>query len=397
MTGRLAPRSAPTPGVRGVALVRFGSLGDVILATAAATRLKRRRPDLCISMVTRHAFAPILFRHPDVDRVAVLPPGSGGVAGLVTLAGQLRREGVRDLIDLHGNLRSLVLATLLLPRGYVRYDGRGMARRLLVRAKGLARRVDGAPRTVVQAYGAAVDEWLDRFGGVPDVAGRTGPSAHEPAISRLDPDESPRPSVYLAPAEVGWAIAEYGRLEIPPGAIGVAPGARHATKRWPIVYYAELIDRLALRQRIVVPVFLSSSPEDLELETELRRLVRRPESMRIVRQPLRRAAAMLGRLSSLVTNDSALMHLAAAVGTKVVAIFGPTVLDFGFEPAGPGHRILERVLDCRPCSVHGGPVCPKGHFRCMKETSPEDVLAALDQLHRHHDLPVDGGRSDIER
>lgn len=397
MTGRRGSRPVQSPDVTGVALVRFGSLGDVILTTAAATRLKRRRPDLLVTVVTRHTMAPVLFRHPDVDRVLVLPPGSGGLAGLAALARQLRRDGVRDLIDLHGNLRSRVLTWLLMPRGHVRYEGRGMARRLLVRAPAIARSLCSPVRPVALAYVAAADEWLDRFGRVSDAAGRTGPAAHEPAVSRFDLEESPLPSVHLAPAEVGWAISEMERLEIPPGAIGVAPGARHATKRWPIVYYAELIDRLALRKRYVVPVFLSSSPEDLELETELRRLVRRPESMRIVRQPLRRAAAMLGRLSSLVTNDSGLMHLAAAVGTRVVALFGPTVLEFGFEPAGPGHQILERPLDCRPCSVHGGPVCPRGHFRCMKETSPEDVLAALDGLDRRRDLAVDGGRSDINR
>ena len=106
---------------------------------------------------------------------------------------------------------------------------------------------------------------------------------------------------------------------------------------------------------------------------------------------------MLGRLSALVTNDSGLMHLAAAVGTPVVALFGPTVTEFGFAPAGPGHQVLERPLDCRPCSVHGTERCPRGHFRCMKETAPEEVLAALDRLDRRRGQRVDGGRSDTER
>ena len=91
------------------------------------------------------------------------------------------------------------------------------------------------------------------------------------------------------------------------------------------------------------------------------------------------------------------MHLAAAVGTPVVALFGPTVAEFGFVPAGPGHTVLERRLDCRPCSVHGGPRCPLGHFRCMKETAPEEVLAALDRLDRRRGPGATGGRSDNER
>jgi heptosyltransferase-2 len=109
---------------------------------------------------------------------------------------------------------------------------------------------------------------------------------------------------------------------------------------------------------------------------------------------VRRVAALLGRLSALVTNDSALMHAAAAVGTPVIALFGPTVTEFGFAPAGPGHRILERSLDCRPCSVHGSAHCPRGHFRCLKEIAPEDVLEALNTIDRRPGKTSPGSRSD---
>jgi ADP-heptose:LPS heptosyltransferase len=387
--------AAPQLRRGGLALVRFGSLGDVILATAAASRVRRRRPEMPVVFVTRHACASVLFRHLDVDRVVVMPPRTGDLAGLSAVARQLREAGVAGIVDLHASWRSRLLSALAWPKPVVRYESRALARRLLVRAPALVRGREGLFRPVVEAYLEAVDGWLDRFDAR---AGAAGPviGLREPAVSRLA-GEPPLPSVHLAPAEVNWAIGELERLEVPPGAIGTAPGARHATKKWPIVYHAELIDRLALRRSSVVPVFLSSSPEDLELETELRRLVRRPEAMRIVRQPLRRAAAMLGRLSALVTNDSGLMHLAAAVGTPVVALFGPTVTEFGFAPAGPGHQVLERPLDCRPCSVHGGPRCPLGHFRCMKETAPEEVLAALDRLDRRRGSTAAGGRSDIER
>jgi heptosyltransferase-2 len=68
------------------------------------------------------------------------------------------------------------------------------------------------------------------------------------------------------------------------------------------------------------------------------------------------------------------------VGTPVVALFGPTVMEFGFNPAGEGHQLLERSLPCRPCSLHGGPVCPKGHFRCLREIPPEEVLLAIERI-----------------
>jgi len=80
----------------------------------------------------------------------------------------------------------------------------------------------------------------------------------------------------------------------------------------------------------------------------------------------------------LVTNDSAPLHLATAVGTPVVAIFGPTVPGFGFGPRGPRDAIVEHPsLACRPCSAHGPQVCPLGHHRCMRELSVASVLAAV--------------------
>ena len=89
--------------------------------------------------------------------------------------------------------------------------------------------------------------------------------------------------------------------------------------------------------------------------------------------------ALLARSRVLVTNDSGPAHVASAVGTPVVAVFGPTVPAFGYTPFGERNRIVERAgLACRPCSSHGPQVCPLGHHRCMKEIGPEAVLAALE-------------------
>jgi heptosyltransferase-2 len=80
----------------------------------------------------------------------------------------------------------------------------------------------------------------------------------------------------------------------------------------------------------------------------------------------------------LVTNDSAPLHLATAVGTPVVAVFGPTVTAFGFGPRGARDRVVEHPsLACRPCSAHGPQTCPLGHHRCMRELSVESVVAAV--------------------
>ncbi|HEX9894642.1 MAG TPA: glycosyltransferase family 9 protein, partial [Gemmatimonadales bacterium] len=95
--------------------------------------------------------------------------------------------------------------------------------------------------------------------------------------------------------------------------------------------------------------------------------------------PLRASAALIERATVLVTNDSAPLHLAGAVGTPVVALFGPTVPAFGFGPTGAADRVVEvSGLACRPCSTHGPMVCPLGHHRCMIDLPVRSVLAAFD-------------------
>ena len=85
-------------------------------------------------------------------------------------------------------------------------------------------------------------------------------------------------------------------------------------------------------------------------------------------------AALIGRARLLVTNDSAPLHLASAMNTPTVAVFGPTVPAFGFGPLAERAAVAEHLsLDCRPCDQHGPQRCPLGHWRCMREISPEQV------------------------
>jgi heptosyltransferase-2 len=91
-------------------------------------------------------------------------------------------------------------------------------------------------------------------------------------------------------------------------------------------------------------------------------------------------AAHLRLAAGAVGNDSGLTHLAVAVGVPAVVLFGPTVPEFGFTPAGP-HRVVERSdLACRPCAVHGGSRCPRQDHACLSELEVGRVLDALATL-----------------
>jgi heptosyltransferase-2 len=125
-------------------------------------------------------------------------------------------------------------------------------------------------------------------------------------------------------------------------------------------------------------VVIVGSGEDRELGLAVAAAAPERASVAAGELPLRASAALLERAALLVTNDSAPLHLASAVGTPVVAIFGPTVPGFGFGPRGPRDRIVEHpALSCRPCSSHGPRVCPLLHHKCMQEVAVERVVEAV--------------------
>ncbi len=85
-------------------------------------------------------------------------------------------------------------------------------------------------------------------------------------------------------------------------------------------------------------------------------------------------------LALFVTNDSGPMHIATASGVPTLGIFGPTTRELGFFPYGPGHRVLQVDLECRPCGLHGAKSCPRGHFLCMNLISADEAYRAAAQM-----------------
>lgn len=157
--------------------------------------------------------------------------------------------------------------------------------------------------------------------------------------------------------------------------VALAPGSVWATKRWP--FYADLARALAGEATIIVV----GAEADRPLAAEIVSATKGEAIDATGRLSLLASAELIGRASLLVTNDSAPQHLASAMNTPTLAIFGPTVPEFGFGPLADRSRILGRTgLECRPCDRHGPQKCPLGHWRCMREISPDDVAAAAREL-----------------
>jgi heptosyltransferase-2 len=202
------------------------------------------------------------------------------------------------------------------------------------------------------------------------------------AASGLDvaPDEGslemflPRPT--LSAAEEFLAAGGIGAVR---QLIAVAPGAAHFTKRWPAHHWTALVRRLVENGNDIVVV---GAPEDREVAATVAEAGgdRAVSAAGVFDLP--GSAAVLKRARALVSGDTGVMHMASAVGTPVVALFGPTVEPFGFFPYHAKATVLQRDLYCRPCTAHGGPRCPEVHHRCLQDVTPEDVLEALRKLPR---------------
>ena len=161
------------------------------------------------------------------------------------------------------------------------------------------------------------------------------------------------------------------------GAVALAPGSVWPTKRWFSDRFAALAKQLAENGH---PIVLIGGPGDQEIGKEIETECKGQVINLIGYLNLRQSAETIRRCRALVSNDSAPAHLGAAVGTPVVAIFGPTVPAFGFYPYGEGHRVIERTLPCRPCSSHGGKKCPTQTFECMTEITVDEVYQAVQDV-----------------
>ena len=318
-------------------LVQTAFLGDVVLTTPLLAALAERHGRL--DVVTTPAAAPLVETHPAVRRVwAYDKRGTDrGLTGLLALARALRAERYETAYLPHRSLRSAALAWLArVPRRIGFHDGWPL----------LYTEVKRRPTT-----GHEIDRLL--------------------ALADVKPHHQTPPVLVttLSDRAAAERVLREGGLAAGGTFVALAPGSIWGSKRWP--YFAELAERLAARAAIVVV----GSGDDRELGEAIVGAVGRSGGRAVNacgRLSLREAVALIAKAAALVTNDSAPLHFAAAAGTPIVALFGPTLPSFGFGPR-------------RPCSRHGPPRCPLGHHHCMRRLALEPVLAALEEtgaLHR---------------
>ena len=320
-------------------VIQTAFLGDVILSTPLLSALADRHGP--VDVVTTPLAAPLLETHPAVRQVFPYDKRrtDRGWSGLRSLARRLQHQRYGRVYLPHRSLRSAALALLARIPSRIGYAGSWSFLYTEARTK---------PRT-----GHETERLLALADGAP--------GAYPPHL-RPTPDD----------AQVAAGVID-GDF------VALAPGSIWGSKRWP--YFPELASRLVERAAVVVV----GGPDDANLGDDIGRAAQGAGREQVVnacgKLTLRQSAALIGRAKLLVTNDSAPLHLATAMKTPVVALFGPTVTEFGFGPLRAGDIALGvEGLRCRPCSPHGPPACPLHHHRCMRELTVAAVLAAIEEL-----------------
>jgi len=336
-----------------VLIVKPSSLGDIVHALPVLAALRACWPFAHVAWLVSRPFATLLEGHPLLDELIVFDRQGYGrmlrnpraAADFVRFLWRLRRQRFDVVLDLQGLFRSgfLVWAT-----GATRRFGFADARELAWLF--YTRRVPGDRRAM-----HAVDMNL-RLATAAGLDART--VTFPLGLQARDLDEARA----LLERAAGTALPRF---------VALAPGARWETKRWPVERLAELIERLHAGD--FPPVVLLGGPDDRFLAERIRSATRRPIVDLAGRTTLRQLAALLSLAEVVICHDSGPMHIAAALGKPLVALFGPT------DPArtGPYGRpesIIRVPLDCSPCYQRH---CPLGHHNCMQKIDVETVLSAV--------------------
>jgi heptosyltransferase-2 len=333
----------------GVLVVAPAWVGDMVMAQSLVAALRARQDVTAVDLLAPPWTAVLGSRMPGVGKVHVIDTRHGrfDLALRYRLGRDLKPDGYDLAIVLPGSLKAAIppwAAGIPARRGYRgewRYGLLNDVRRL---DKGRVRRT------------------IDRFVALAAAKG-------EPAPATLPP-------VLTADPERGRALAAGLGLPLDRPIVALCPGAEYGpAKQWPAAHFAALADLLARRG---LQTWIFGSKKDAAIGEAIIALARarNPQAVPVNlagRTGLTEAIDLLGLVASVATNDSGLMHVAAAIGRPLVALYGSTTPEMT-PPLGPVVEIVERELPCRPCFKR---VCPLGHLDCLNLIAASDVAARV--------------------
>lgn len=321
-----------------ILVIRFSSIGDIVLTSPVVRVLRAKFPSADIRFVTKGQYAELVESNSNLDGVFKLE------GSLKDLSKELKLFQPNLVVDLHHNLRTSILRALIGGK-WLSFQKLNVAKWLKVNLK-----IDRLPEVhVVERY----LETLKPLGIQSDGKG----------LDFFFPNSFQEPTIPKA-------------FE---NAVAVVVGAKFATKRLPQEKLVELCNKLGQS------VILIGGPEDVVIASGVENESKAKIWNVCGKLSLMESASIIKRSGMAITPDTGMMHIAAALGKKIVSIWGNTIPVFGMYPYLPQNSddfYISEVpkLNCRPCSKIGYDKCPKGHFKCMNEQDIETITRKTHQF-----------------
>jgi lipopolysaccharide heptosyltransferase II len=344
-TDAIGDHGAARTGLHNILVIGPSWVGDTILAQPLLRRLREQHPDAQVDVLAPAWTLPLLQRMPEVTRGIASPFAHGelDLRARLVLARDLRARRYDQAVVLPNSFKSALIPWLVripLRTGYV-----GEFRYVLLND---ARRLDPhALPTMAERYAAL-------------------------AQPRGEPLHKPLPPLHLTvdPAAREQLLLRLG-LSLSAPAVCICPGAEYGpAKRWPVEHFAELARQL---RHDGFQVWIIGSNKDRELGAEIAQRADGAATDLTGHTTLEQVVDLLSCAQHVVSNDSGLMHVAAALGVSLVALYGSSSPTFT-PPLSARARILKLDLPCSPCYKRE---CPLGHFNCMRQLSPRQVHDAF--------------------
>ena len=322
-------------------IIRFSSIGDIVLTSPVVRMLKKQVPHVEVHFLTKKSFESVVANNPFIDKVWTTD------GSLKDVLPQLKNEKFDEIIDLHSNLRTWRIKAALKVKATA-FNKLNFEKWLLVKLK-----INRLPAThIVNRYLKTVEHL-----GVQNDGEGLNFYLGEAVQSNQD----------LIPAFLlnGYWVAVIG--------------ANHATKRLPTNKWIEVI------KKINFPVIVVGDKNDATVASEIERACGDIVFNACGQYSLLQSAAIVAQAKMVISNDTGMMHIASAFNRNIISVWGNTVPAFGMTPYLPenySNSIIVEAKDvhCRPCSKIGFAKCPKGHFNCMNEINVSEITEAAIRL-----------------
>ena len=319
-------------------IVRFSSIGDMVLTTPVIRCLRKKYPQATIHYLTKKKFAGIVQSNPYLDKVFLLEDDFNKTIR------ELEHEGYDHIIDLHHNLRTLRMKNALREIPFHSFNKLNIKKWTYTNFK-----INRMPEKHI------VDRYMATVQGLGVVNDGLGLDYFIPENEKVKEGDIP--------------------FSHSQGYVAIAIGAAHSTKRLPVEKLKELVEQ------IKYPIILLGGKED-SLNGEK---IAGSDPVKIYNAcgkfSINESADIVRNAKLVISHDTGLMHIAAAFKKNILSIWGNTVPSFGMVPYQTNYEVFQvNKLWCRPCSKTGFDRCPLGHFKCMNEQSIDAISRSVDSF-----------------